>query len=176
MTPAVETCAGLHARSTGHQLTTLGPKIYWLIVIHLDLVCQTGKQQQKQRHWPCLMTPGGMMGGGSGVVDHKDRRGTLVCHVSNWEGDQQNQSPSFLGSCSSALTKLQLKVFLVGFNLKAGGDCYHLKKDPKQKKKLEDVKGKQEASASLIRTDPAVATVLSGLDCTFTLTEENTTV
>lgn len=39
---------GLHASSAGLQLTTVGPEVYWLIVIHLDLACQTGKQQQQQ--------------------------------------------------------------------------------------------------------------------------------
>lgn len=51
------------------------------------------------------------------------------------------------------------------------------KKKHLKKSKLEDVKGIQEESASLaaaneISTDP----VVSGLDCTFTLTDENTAV
>lgn len=63
-------------------------------------------------------------------MDHKDRRGTLVCNVSDWEGDKQSQSLSILGS--SDPTKLQQKVFVVGFSfllvvLKAGRDCYPLK-------------------------------------------------
>lgn len=65
VTPAVETWAGLHAGSTERQLTTLGPEIYWLIVIHLDLARRTGKQQQQQRcHRPSSMTPPGGWGGG----------------------------------------------------------------------------------------------------------------
>lgn len=62
---------------------------------------------------------------------------------------------------------------------KTGRGCYTLDKREhiKKESKLEDVKVIEEESGSLaaankISTDPAV----SGLDCTFTLTDENTTV
>lgn len=98
-------------------------------------------------------------------MDHKDRRGILVCNVSDWEGDKQSQSLSILGS--SDPTKLQQKSVCSWFQLpfscvKSRERLLPLK--TKTKAKLQDVKGMREASASLtavyeISTDPAVATV-----------------
>lgn len=77
VTPAVETRPGPQARSRYNkreQVTTLGPEIYWLIVIHLDLSCGTGKQQWQRRHRPSSVTPEGHDGG---TADRKDRHTSL---------------------------------------------------------------------------------------------------
>lgn len=112
-------------------------------------------------------------------MDHKDRRGTLVCNVSDWEGDKQSQSLSILGSSNQAPTISGFSWFQLPFTCVKSRE--RLLPFKNKETKLQDLKGMREASASQtaaneISTDPAVATVLSGLDCTLTLTNENTAV
>lgn len=90
VTPGVESWAGLHAGSRDCQLTTLGPEIYWLIVIQLDLAWRTGKQRQQRRHRPSSMTPGGVMEG-QWITKIDEAHWFVMCQTGG-EGDKQNQS------------------------------------------------------------------------------------